>query len=158
MHAQAYLFRSTTDPSRGPVFKFNCIHDAESTWWIALWVLFHHIPLDDKEDHRDQIVQAARLFPPVGSSPDRVPAFSQARKLWDCMPYLSPVFQPALRRLMEARTLLAQHYHDAERGPSIDESAFDGLHKQLETIWQRCLDEFQDIEYRWILSPNPGDK
>jgi hypothetical protein len=33
--------KDRNDGSRPP-FKFNCIHDLESVWWIALWVLFLH--------------------------------------------------------------------------------------------------------------------
>jgi hypothetical protein len=40
VNEHTYLFRDPQENSDGPVFKFNCIHDLESTWWIALLVLF----------------------------------------------------------------------------------------------------------------------
>ena len=61
-----------------PLFKFKCLHDLESTWWIALWVLFHHVPLGDdgEEDHSAQIKHAAELFPSVGISSSRAYTFT----------------------------------------------------------------------------------
>jgi Fungal protein kinase len=156
VNGRTYLFRDAEDESEGPVFKFNCIHDLESTWWIALWVLFHHTPLDDEEDRKDQVVHAASLFPAVGTSLVRVAVFTQGRNIRKNLPSLHPSFRPATERLIVARKLLVQRYKIAEAGPSINEDAFDGLHQEMAAIWQGCRDEFPDIGYRWVLSSKHG--
>jgi hypothetical protein len=158
VNRRRYLFGDPEDDSPSPEFKFNCIHVLESTWWIALWVLFHHTPLDDQEDRSPQIIHATKLFPPVGPSLDQVDVFLQGGTVRDIMPSLNLTFQTAAERLIEARKLLVRRYRMAEEGPSINEGAFEGLHQQLGAIWQACRDEFQDIEYRWVLSSKPGAK
>ena len=54
-----------------PLFKFNCLHDLESAWWIALWILFHHVPLRDDGVHTAQTEHAAEQFPSVRTSSSR---------------------------------------------------------------------------------------
>jgi len=158
VNRQRYLFRDPEDDSPRPDFKFNCIHDLESTWWIALWVLFHHTSLDDQEDRSAQIIHATKLFPSVGPSLDRVDVFLQGDTVRDIAPSLNLTFQTAAKRLIDARKLLVRRYRMAEEGPSINTDAFEGLHQKLEAIWQMCRNEFQDIEYRWVLSSEPGAK
>jgi hypothetical protein len=152
VNAQAYHFRDSEDLTAVPKFKFNCIHDLESTWWIALWVLFYHTPLDDKEDRTTQIKHANTLFSPVGKSGGRFTVFLQGATMMNIIPSLNPTFQAAANELIVARQLLVKRYKIAEAGPSINEKAFDDLHKELGAIWQRCRDTFHDIEYRWALS------
>jgi hypothetical protein len=141
------------DGSRPP-FKFNCIHDLESVWWIALWVLFLHVPLGDDKDRSAQILKAAELFPSVGGSSSRVTAFTGG--IQDFLQLLAPAFQPSARRLIEARALLVRRYRRAEKGSSINETAFDGIHKNLRAIWRKARIESKGINYAFVLPAKHG--
>jgi hypothetical protein len=136
-------------------FKFNCIHDLESTWWIALWVLFHHTPRDDKEDRSAQIARATRLFPPTGSSNDRITAFVLGILEFEV---LHPAFQRLAEYLITARRLLVERYQKAEKESSIDATAFVGLHEKLRAIWQNALEASEGIQYQFVAPPRNRDE
>jgi hypothetical protein len=135
-------------------FKFNCLHDLESAWWIALWVLFHHIPLGDDEDHSAQTEQAAELFPSVGTSSSRIFTFMKGIK--PLIQYLPRAFQLSARDLIKARAGLVHHYKLAEKGSSINETAFVGIHEKLRAIWLKAQSESTDIEYTFVPQAKRG--
>jgi hypothetical protein len=45
------------------LFRYGILHDRESIWWIALWCLFMHCPVDDKSDPDSQSQTASLVFP-----------------------------------------------------------------------------------------------
>jgi hypothetical protein len=155
------------DDSKGPPFKFNCIHDLESTWWIALWVLTHHTPLplsssstSTSSEHNTEIqkIHATTLFPPIGWSSIyiRACALLQGATIREIIPSLHPSFHHAAERLLDARRLLVRRYKIAEAGPAINEDAFEGVHRELGDIWRGCRDEFGDVGYRWVWESEHG--
>jgi hypothetical protein len=154
-----YLFRDETfdaNLSSHHALKFNCLHDLESVWWIAVWVLFHHTPMDNKEDCSTQILRAAQLFPPAGNSEMRVGAFL-AGTIRYIVGDLAPAFQPGAIKMLDARTQLILCYKAAEKGSPIDEIVFNGIHESLVAIWQKARDESRHIEYRFALwTPKRG--
>ena len=160
---QRYLFRYKNYDEDGnydevevlPPFKFNCIHDLESVWWIALWVLFHHAPVDDKEDRNVQILHASQMFPSVGSSMERLDAFV-GEGVRDFIKDLAPTFRPIAKKLIDAVRLLIRCYIAAEKGPAINETAFNGIHQKLVVILQEIRDMSQHINYKFVLPAKRG--
>jgi len=146
--------KDNKDDSLQPPFKFNCLHDLESAWWIALWVLFHHVPLGDDGDHSAQTKHAAELFPSVGPSSSRGTTFTGGIKR--LIQYLPQAFQQSARHLSNARSLLVYHYKLAEKGSSINETAFVGIHEDLRAIWLKARNESTAIEYTSALHAKRG--
>jgi hypothetical protein len=137
-----------------PPFKFNCLHDLESAWWIALCVLFHHVPLGDVEDHSAQTKHAAELFPSVGSSSSRANAFLGGIKRF--RQHLPLAFWPSVENLSRAQGLLVRRYKRAEKGSSINEAAFVDIHKKLRDIWLKARKNSKAIDYRFVLQAKRG--
>ena len=131
-----------------PPFKFSCLHDLESAWWIALWVLFHHVPLGDNGSYSAQTKHAATLFPSAGTSTMRALTFRTG--LHDLVQHLLPAFKRSAMYLVNARALLIRSYKLAEKGSSIDESAFVNIHERLRDIWLKAEEESQAISYRFV--------
>ena len=58
-------------------FSHNHLHDLESLWWVAVWVVFNHSfskGSGDRltlQDANDQLYLAKKLFPPVVNSSTR---------------------------------------------------------------------------------------
>jgi Fungal protein kinase len=143
-----YIFDDSSHPL--PNFRFNCIHDLESCWWIALWVLFHHIPLVD-DGHPNQVRHADELFPTLGVSSSRVLAFISRSALEKRLADLPPTFQKEINFILRARELLVDRYTAAEKGPSINENVFINLHQELVHIWIEARDGAGDVTYNWVL-------
>jgi len=61
-----YLFYppASEDPSRRILspFRHNCLHDLESTWWIALWTTYVFAPSAPSEQ---DVIYFHQLFPPL---------------------------------------------------------------------------------------------
>ncbi|KAI6106368.1 hypothetical protein EDD16DRAFT_1745599 [Pisolithus croceorrhizus] len=54
-------------------FKFNPLHDMESIWWIATWILYYHVGEEGCQLSSDQIKCFLELFP--GQLDSRTSAF-----------------------------------------------------------------------------------
>jgi len=146
---QTYLFRDRKGKGYPPGFRFNTIHDLESTWWIAFWVLCHHVPQDDNGERNEQLNDATELFPPTGTSSKRLVAFVHGG-LTSTIVLLPPVFQENAQWLINARDLLVDRYTTAERGSQIDETAFDNLHEELAQIWAQAKEASSGVKYRFL--------
>jgi hypothetical protein len=42
-------------------FRYGCLHDLESIWWIAIWWIFSHIP-GDSTATQEHISTTQKLF------------------------------------------------------------------------------------------------
>jgi hypothetical protein len=71
------------DPTADVSFSYNHLHDLESLWWVAVWVVFHNYflaPDDlscefDEQDVKKQLIQAQILFPSTVDSTSRLIGF-----------------------------------------------------------------------------------
>lgn len=73
VESETYSFLPPSDLSSDtaiefPVFRYNFLHDLESLWWVALWMIFNH--RDDRDDaaHSNAERQAGcarMLFPRI---------------------------------------------------------------------------------------------
>ncbi|KAI6107333.1 hypothetical protein EV401DRAFT_1892135 [Pisolithus croceorrhizus] len=78
VEAQKYLFRPIMRRRVGAddstSFRFNPLHDMESVWWIATWILYHHVDQEASRPSTKQINSFRELFP--GCLNSRFPMFS----------------------------------------------------------------------------------
>jgi hypothetical protein len=105
--------------------------------------IFLHVPLDNDKDCSAQILKVAELFPSVGGSL-RLGGFIGGIKV--LKQDLAPAFQRSFRHLIKAQGLLVYHYKLAEKRSSINEAAFDGIHKKLRAIWQKGRNESKGVK------------
>jgi hypothetical protein len=165
-----YMFTPDNAQVDPPRFKFNRIHDLESIWWIAVWILFYHVPQIERGDldaQDAQASQASELFP-VGSSIHRYSFLCQSRNIVKRFKVLPPAFQLCLNAILDARDIITNAYKIAEQGNVINEAAFDNVHKQLARIWRTEAGRVNHISYSYIwpshnrkvkepVLPPPGD-
>lgn len=59
-------------------FRFNPLHDVESIWWIATWILYYHVDQEGDQRSPDQTEYFHKLFP--GRLNERFITFSAFKK------------------------------------------------------------------------------
>jgi serine/threonine protein kinase len=152
---RSYLFRGHKANRNAPLFRFNCIHDLESTWWIAFWILCHHVPVEDNEERNEQLKHATDLFPPTGTSPKGLIAFVNGgfTATIDLLPH---AFRDNAQWLSDAHDLLVDRYTQAEVGSQIDGTAFNDLHLELAQIWEQAQAASAGLKYKFLPTTKRG--
>lgn len=157
--AQEYLFRPKTeidiasvdaegdnsDLSTTPTpkcLRFNPLHDAESVWWIAVWVLLNHSPVNHPlASCVPQYQQASDIFE---HRDIRQNFFTNDGNLVEACKILPPQFHVFTSRLNGFRTLLIAAYIRAESTiGTIEEAAFEfhqACSKWLSSAYQKTPD------------------
>jgi len=86
-----------SQPKTKAPFSHNHLHDLESLWWVAVWVVFYNdFPTSGNrpsltiQDTKDQIKQAQKLFPPVSDSATRLLGFQRPSEFRDICEQLPP--------------------------------------------------------------------
>jgi hypothetical protein len=84
---EQYLSETRQDPAAKVSFSHNYLHDLESLWWVAVWMVFYnyfsetmpsddHLPLEfNEKDVQEHLRQAQILFPSVLNSAKRLVGF-----------------------------------------------------------------------------------
>jgi hypothetical protein len=99
-------------------FSHNHLHDLESLWWVAVWVVFYHSFSDGKtfrdpltlQDANDQLDLAEKLFPPMVDSFSRQNNFQDAESYWEICNQLPAYKKVAYFGLAYLREQLIKHY------------------------------------------------
>jgi serine/threonine protein kinase len=148
VQVQKYLFK--TPPRQAHVletsvvnkvpFRFNPLHDLESTWWIAVWCLFHSAPLGTVPNG-EQYTNAAKLFPVNGNSVERHYAFTQGyfKEMTESLP---DQFLPIAKNMDNLRNWLVQNYCDARNGSIISPT----IHSEVWCVFQAAKDLCMDMK------------
>ena len=107
-------------------FSHNHLHDLESLWWVAVWVVFYNyfsegMPSRDRpsftlQDAADQLKLARILFPPVLESTARRDGFQTPESFQDTCDRLPRNKKAIYDRLNVLRRLLIRHYSVIEAG------------------------------------------
>jgi hypothetical protein len=143
VQAQDYIFQPLVRKAHArdmPVFKevsfrFNPLHDLESTWWIAVWCLFHSAPLGAVPND-EQYANAAKLFPVNGSSVERQNAFSIQGSFKKMTKSLPGEFLPIAEHMDNLHHYLVQNYTDSSNGSNISPS----IHDEVQDVFQESKD------------------
>ncbi|KAI5994025.1 hypothetical protein EDD15DRAFT_2367147 [Pisolithus albus] len=85
VEAQDYLYKcfqkidkDSLDKWLQVPFRFNPLHDVESIWWIATWILYYHVDQEGDQPSPDQTEYFHKLFP--GRLGVNFVAFSASKK------------------------------------------------------------------------------
>ncbi|THH03768.1 hypothetical protein EW145_g6025 [Phellinidium pouzarii] len=126
-----------------PGIWYNPLHDMESIWWIAVWELFLHEDLSEKNTRTEmeRILQADKanlLFPQLLNTTDRFPFFVNEDNFERTIEYLPESFHKVVGILDKLRRFLRTQYTQAEkRAPKIiDENAFMEIHDFFVAKWK----------------------
>jgi hypothetical protein len=159
---QDYLFcprRETIGPDftlqatpRLPQFRSNCLHDLESAWWIAVFILFCNRDKSEEEQWLEpetkqadeQLLVVQQMFPRVLGSTSRYKIFSQRNLFSDAVQLLPSRFVKAGSKLNVVRYLLVERYEQAEAGAVIDRESFLGINELMLKILDIAIKESDD--------------
>jgi hypothetical protein len=114
-----------------PPFQHNCLHDVESTWWIALWTSYVFGPTVPSQS---DVAHFYRIFPPLHVQAPRItlgPSILQSGAVLKMRPEQNrPVFDAIWRwrfNLLNAYKNLEQNRIDVGQ---LDESTFEYVHDE----------------------------
>jgi hypothetical protein len=144
-------------------FSHNHLHDLESLWWVAVWVVFYNYfsdgtpspdqpsyTLGDAENHLDQ---AQILFPRVLNSGDRRDGFQTRTLFQETCDRLPRNKKPIYARLDLLRRLLMKHYTVIEAGYplSVDpNSSGDNIYDEFTRLFSKSKTESLDLVLDFI--------
>jgi hypothetical protein len=118
-------------PSAARVFRYNPLHDLESLWRVALWIMFNH------RDSRDEVVHssldrqtkyAGMFFPGILNHGGRIGTLKDDELLFEAVAFLPVSFRATGMQLEAVRQGLVDGYRLAEANAEINPAAFQGIH------------------------------
>ncbi|KAF8493938.1 hypothetical protein F5888DRAFT_1720628 [Russula emetica] len=138
-------------------FSLNHLHDLESLWWVAVWVVFYNyftpsgdrpdFILRDAEDHLDL---ARTIFPPVFRDMGRQNRFQSFGLFLDLCDQLPPNKEAIYVRLDLLRKLLIKDYRviEANCPLSVDlDSSDDGIYN----VFTRAFSSLKTVSHDLVL-------
>jgi len=142
VHSEDYLFIpdqkiKAHDPIPQRPFRYNPLHDIESTWWVAVRTLLGNRPKEDKSDSSQQKNAVKKLFP--GSSSRAIMRLQVLRSSHTFLSYLKnipPDFDPLWRLLEEQRFNLREAYEKAEQQYPLHSESF-GIHDSIHPLFEK---------------------
>lgn len=132
-----------------PVLRYNTLHDLESTWWIAVWMLLFKHPSTNPFPPRHTKVEES-FFPSERYSSghrERILAFDGyfVTKLQ----YLPENLQ-FLRGLLEkGRTILVGHYTEAEKKGPVVINEWWRVHEYMGGIFEEVMKQCTEVDKLW---------
>ena len=150
-------FRSAKKRDKGMAktkvpFSHNHLHDLESLWWVAVWMVFFHYfsegttPRDRLalQDAKDQLRLAEKLFPPVPASTARRDSFQIPELFEETCKQLPHDKEDAYIGLDFLREHLIKHYKAIEANyPLINPNA------STDDIYDDFTQSFTDLKSRY---------
>ena len=115
--------RATGDDIDPDPFTYNPLHDLESIWWIATFLIFQYFTIDGHDRQRlDKDVD--ELFP-ASQHTSRNTAFTSKTRYKQMIDHLPAELRPHGEQLDLFRRLLIASYQAAESKRDISKAAFD---------------------------------
>jgi hypothetical protein len=145
-----YVHRATAGSH---LFRYNPLHNIESTWWIGVWIITCNGVMEDKrsvEDVEKQKRRAREFFPKTTRSADRLSLLSANTLLGSLIEQLPGAFLGAGSVLDWGRAKLLGRYKQAEAHFKIDEKAFHGIHAQISLVLERAIKESGQIQLCYL--------
>jgi hypothetical protein len=145
------------EPESQVPFSHNHLHDLESLWWVAVWVVFYNnfskgtpspdCPSLTRQDVESQLDLAETLFPATSRSTDRQNSFQLPNSFRDTCNQLPENKKAICRGLNVLRRLLISHYSviEAKHPESVDPESSD------DEIYDHFIHLFSNLK---ILSHN----
>jgi len=143
-------------------FIHSPLHDLESLWWVAVWIVFYNEFRKSQDsdadttftlqDIRDQLTAAQTLFPPTMQALGRRDGFQlDFSSIYEKLK--SPLKDPACYSLDLLRYKLVTQYKEVEKvlSHSTDVQAFeDGIYEDFKAVFA----SLQELEYTLTFIPD----
>ncbi|KAI5116303.1 hypothetical protein M0805_004644, partial [Coniferiporia weirii] len=142
---------SSSEPGR---FVYNPLHNMESVWWAAIWMLFLHedSSVKSRRPEADTInqIEAANVLFQLNSF-ERSDFFTSKYAFQRRSQYLPQSFKNIIEHPDFLRKILLIRYTRAEATlPKINERAFKGVHSFFKKAFNAARDESYGIEIERI--------
>ncbi|KAF8576249.1 hypothetical protein K439DRAFT_1664701 [Ramaria rubella] len=148
-------------------WRYNPLHDLESLWWICVWmILFHRTGSSEPDDQELELAWKQyrvhqEIFPgTLKSSTSRTVALMSNGRLinllWDIS--IPESCGLAAWQLENVRIKLLDRYHQAERGTTIDTTAFAGIHQEFVQAFETARGSSGDTKLRSLAVILSGKK
>jgi hypothetical protein len=144
-------------------FCHNHLHDLESLWWVAVWMVFYNhfskgtpsrdCPSFTLRDAGRQLDLAEILFPPESGSVHRQHGFQLSDAFAETFDRLSPNNQIACVGLDFLRENLISHYRviEAKHYPLVDPNAStDDIYDGFTEVFSYFKSEYHDVVLDYI--------
>ena len=149
----------TRSPRSGVPFIHTPLHDLESLWWVAVWIVFYNefrvpqqseVAMSDLKAVERQLAAARTLFPPIMESTRRHIGFQQSfPKICEGLPSSKGTVCTSFDLLR--RDLIQQHKKVQAKLPhSID---LDGIDDHIYNNFERAFHVSQALEFILIFIP-----
>ena len=140
-HIKSIMRRKATRDRAEPVpFTYNPLHDLESIWWIATFLIFHYFTVDG-HDRRLLNIDVDKLFS-TSELASRIAAFTSPTRYRQMVDHLPAQLQQHGEQLDLVRELLVLAYRSAEATPDINQAAFDSsLYEVLKEVFCELRDD-----------------
>jgi hypothetical protein len=163
--SERYEFRPPTlfaedaeGPLPTPVFHYNPLHDLESMWRVALWMLFNH------RDNRDEVVQlsvdrqtkyARMFFPGILNQSGRMNVLKDDQVLPEAILSLPVSFKAAAIRLEMVRQGLVKCYRRVEAAAEINPVPFPDINTLFLDELKKARDRSGEVQLCPLNDPPP---
>ena len=145
--------RATEAGRKPPRFRYNPLHDMESLWWIAVYLVINReVDVEDTSDEvAARLIQqkrfAAQLF---HRKDERYLAITSNNFFLRHLPQLHPSLSTVGSMLFETLVLLCDAYLEAEKSDVPDCRAADDLHEEFHRCFQTAMESLatRDIHVR----------
>ena len=144
-------------------FSHNHLHDLESLWWVAVWVVFYNYFSEGRPppDHpsftlghaKEHLKLAETLFPPALDNATRRDGFQTPKTFQNTCDGLPRNKKPIYDRLNLIRRLLLKHYRIIEAGYplSVDpSSSIDDIYDEFTRLFSKSKTDCHDLVLDFI--------
>lgn len=130
-----------------PPFRVNFLHDLESEWWTAMWILFYHTDGNSPAEDLDaQLECFNKAFPPMTGLVSRSHFFTLSSVLQEAYQSLSPTYRNGCFSFIALAFHLRKFYERAEKTfpvLSLDDDLLEDAHKQVSQAHSDVIEELK---------------
>ena len=156
--SQTYQFApQDIEEASSPPFRMNLLHDLESQWWTATWILFFHTDANSPTQALDQQQQSYyQAFPPMSNTGDRLNFFKLRNVLLQAYETLSETYRDRCRCVLNLARSLCNFYRQAEKSYpdiSIKDDLLEEAHKTTSECYCVVTEDLKALQTAISLQP-----
>ncbi|KAL5479081.1 hypothetical protein ACEPAI_2369 [Sanghuangporus weigelae] len=132
-----------------PSFFHNGLHDLESLWWVALWILFFNRDASDAVNEaldKSRELAMNKLFPRTDEHEHCASLLESMARYVEAVGWMNGTFQVIGNSLNMLRALLVVKYKAFEATlPNLSWETIDGTQHIFVTIFNKCMQESSGV-------------
>jgi len=135
-----------------PPFHMNLLHDLESLWWGAIWILFYHTDADSPAENLDaQLRYFNQAFPRAIAEGSRQNFFTKFPQFLAAYGTLSATYRSKCAAVLRLGVVLRKFYEKVEKSFPlllIDDNLLQDVHKEVLDAYSDALTQLNDSNIR----------